>query len=193
MDDVRPPATVTLWPIFTYLMIFDALLGFLTWLFLFFILNLSGVPEGWQLVSLPAGAAAGIWLWLRNSVQFTAADVAVTVFSRPHRIPWYRVRGVSLYDITDDNNDRVTGRRVTIRYRRGAEPPVKPMPTVFGEFRVWDRTYFHTLNLPVLFPPSPDELDYLPRQPCTRLGRHINRQRATIRAEFAAHGHPLPD
>jgi hypothetical protein len=45
MDDVRPRAPVTLRPIFTYLMIFDALLGFLTWLFLFLILNLSGVPE----------------------------------------------------------------------------------------------------------------------------------------------------
>jgi hypothetical protein len=193
MDDVRPRGPVTLRPIFTYLMIFDALLGFLTWLFLFLILNLSGVPESGQLISLPAGVVAGLGLWLRNSIQFTDDDLAVTVFFAPHRIPWSRVAGVSLYDISDDGTERVTGRRVTVRYHRGAEPPAEPMPTVFGQWRAWDRRHFRTLNLPILFPPGLDELDYVPRQPRTWFGRRAERQRAAIRAEFAARGYSLSE
>ena len=53
--------------------------------------------------------------------------------------------------------------------------------------------HYRSLNLPVLFPPSPDELDYIPRQPRTWLGRYAGRQREIIRAEFAARGYPLPD
>lgn len=164
---------MTLRPIFTYLMIFDALLGFLTWMFLFLVLKLSGVPESWQLISLPAGLVAGIWLWLRNAIQFTDHDVSVTVFFGPHRIPWSRVTSVSLYDIADDGTERVTGRRVTVRYHRGAEPPAEPMPTVFGEYRAWGRRHFRTLNLPILFPPSRDELDYIPREAAGRDGNGL--------------------
>ena len=93
----------------------------------------------------------------------------------------------------DSDTDRVTGRRVDVRYRRDAEPPVEPMPTVFGEWRIWNRTYFRSLTLPVFFPPPTDPFGYVPREPRTWLGRYTNRQRVTIRAEFAARGHELPD
>jgi hypothetical protein len=192
MEDVRPRSTVTLRPIFTYLMIFDALLSFLTWMFLFLVLNLSGVPESWQLISLPAGVVAGIWLWLRNSVQFTDHDVSVTVFFGPHRIPGTRVTSVSLYDIADDGTNRVTGRRVTVRYHRGAAPR---------------RADAHRLRrVPRLGPPPlphPEPADPVPAQPQrVRLrpprprpwfGRRANQQRETIRAEFAARGYSLPE
>jgi hypothetical protein len=75
----------------------------------------------------------------------------------------------------------------------GAEPPAEPMPTVFGQWRAWDRRHFRTLNLPILFPPGLDELDYVPRQPRTWFGRRAERQRAAIRAEFAARGYSLSE
>jgi hypothetical protein len=67
------------------------------------------------------------------------------------------------------------------------------MPTVFGQYREWARRHFRTLNLPILFPPSRDELDYIPRAPRTWFGRRANRQREAIRAEFAARGYSLPE
>ena len=120
-------------------------------------------------------------------------ELMVTRLIAPHYVPWYQVTGVSLYDMWDSDTDRVTNRRVDIRYRRDAEPPVEPMPTVFGEWRIWNRTYFRSLALPVLFPPGLDEIDYVPREPRTWLGRYTSRQRQTIRAEFAARGYELPD
>lgn len=160
---------------------------------LFLILSLSGLPAAWQTISLPAGAAAGLWLWLRNSIGFTDHDVTVTMLLRPQRIPWSRVAGVYFYDITDDDGDEVTGRRLTVRYHREAEPPAEPMPTVFGEWRAWNQRHFRSLTLPVQFPPPLTEIGYVPREPRTRLGRRGNRQRAAIRAEFAARGYTLPE
>jgi len=192
VGEARPPATVTLRPLFTYLIIFDALLGFLTWMFLFLILNLSGAPKGWQLIGLPAGVVAGVWFWWRNAIEFTDRDMAVTMFFRPHRVPWSRVAGVSFSDITDDDNE-VTGRRLTVRYHRAAEPPSEPMPAVFGQWREWNRRHFRSLTLPVQFPPSLTEIGYVPRAPRTWHGRHGHAQRAVILAEFAARGYPLPE
>jgi hypothetical protein len=67
------------------------------------------------------------------------------------------------------------------------------MPTVFGDWRVWNRKYFRSLALPVFFPPGLDDIDYVPREPRTRLGRYTRRQRQTIRTGFAARGYELPD
>ncbi len=44
----------------------------------------------------------------------------------------------------------------------------------------------------MFFPPPEDPFGYVPREPRTWLGRYTNRQRETIRAEFAARGHELP-
>jgi hypothetical protein len=193
MDDGGLRATVTLWPILTYLLIFAGLLGFVTWLVLFLIFNLNGLPGVLQGLTLLAGAAAGAGLWLRNSIQFTADDLVVTAFFWPRRVPWSRVQNVSLVDVSDDDTGRLTGRRLTVRYRRDAEPPSDPMPTVFGEYRVWARRRYRTLSLPVQFPPSPDEFGYVPREPRTWVGRYASRQRDIIRAEFADRGYALPD
>ena len=192
MDDVRPRATVTLWPVFTYRLIFDWLLGFVTWMVLFLILNLSHLPGAVQALSLLAGAVVWAGSWLRSSIQFTADELVVTSMFRPHHVPWSRVASVSLSDITDDDGERVTGRRLGVRYRRDAEPPAEPVPAVFGEFRAWNRRHYRTMSLPVLFPPSVDEFDYVPAEPRTWFGRYVNRQREMIRAEFAARGHSLP-
>jgi hypothetical protein len=192
MGDVRPRATVTVWPIVTYLLIFDWLLGFLVWLVLFLVFSLNRLPGAVQALSLLAGAVVWVGTWLRSSIRFTAEDLVVTWMFRPHRVPWSRVASVSRVDVSDDDTERVTGRRLSVRYRRDAEPPTEPVPAVFGDFRAWNRRYYRIISLPVLFPPSLDEFDYIPREPRTWLGRHVNRQRDLIRAEFAARGYSLP-
>jgi hypothetical protein len=192
-SDVRPRSAVTLWPLLTYLLIFDWLFGFVVWIVLFLIFNLTGLPAAVQALSLVAGAAVWIGSWLRTSIRFTADDLVVISMLRPRSVPWSRVAGVSLSDMADDDTGRVTGRRLSVRYRRDAEPPAEPMPTVSGEWRAWDRRHFRTMSLPVLFPPSLDEIDYIPSEPRTWIGRRGNRQREIIRAEFAARGYSLPD
>jgi len=49
------------------------------------------------------------------------------------------------YD-SDADPEEVTHRRVLIRYRRDPGWPVPPVPSVFGEFRNWERTHFVTEN-----------------------------------------------
>ena len=192
-DDGGPRATVTLRPLFTYLMIFNLLIGFLWGMLLFLITNLAGAPKAVQAVAVLSGIVVWIGSWWRTAIRFTPAELVVTRLIAPHHVPWYRVTHVNLYDMWDSDTDRVTGRRVDVRYRRDAEPPVEPMPTVFGEWRAWNRRYFRSLALPVFFPPPEDPFNYVPRAPRTWLGRYTNRQRETIRAEFAARGHELPD
>lgn len=90
----------------------------------------------------------------------------------------------------------VTYRRVLIRYRRDPGSPLPPMPTAFGEYRIWARTHFLPVSLPLFFRVPADELPVgaaEPRQPRTWIGRRADRQREIIREEFAARGHPLPE
>jgi hypothetical protein len=184
---------VTLRPLFTYLMIFDLIIGFLWGMLLFLITNLAGAPTAGQAAAMLSGVVVWLWSWWRTAITFTPTELVVTRLIAPHHVPWYRVAHVSLSDMWDSDTDRVTGRRVDVRYRRDAEPPVEPMPTVFGEWRIWNRTYFRSLALPVFFPPTEDPFGYVAREPRTWLGRCTNRQRAAIRAEFAARGHQLPE
>jgi hypothetical protein len=200
MDDAGPPLgngeprpTVTLRPPFTYLMIFDLLIGFLWGMLLFLVTNLAGAPKAVQAAAMLSGIVVWLWSWWRTTIRSTPDQLVVTRLIAPHHVPWYRVTNVSRCDMWDSDTDRVTGRRVDVRYRRGAEPPVEPMPTVFGDWRIWNRRYFRSLALPVFFPPPGDPFGYVPREPRTWFGRYINRQRATIRAEFAARGYQLPD
>jgi hypothetical protein len=193
LDNGEPRPTVTLRPLFTYLMIFDLLIGFLWGMLLFLVTNLAGAPKAVQAAAMLSGIVVWLWSWWRTTIRFTPDELLVTRLIAPHHVPWYRVTNVSLYDMFDSDTDRVTGRRVDVRYRRGAEPPVEPMPTVFGDWRVWNRRYFRSLALPVFFPPGLDDIDYVPREPRTRLGRYTRRQRQTIRTEFAARGYELPD
>lgn len=183
---------MTLRPLFTYLMIFDLIIGFLWGMLFFLITNLAGAPTAVQAAAMLSGIVVWLCSWWRTAITFTPAELVVTRLIAPHHVPWYRVTHVSLYDMWDGDTDRVTGRRVDVRYRRDAEPPVEPMPTVFGEWRIWNRRYFRSLALPVFFPPPEDPFDYVPREPRTWLGHYTNRQRETIRAEFAARGHELP-
>lgn len=137
-----------------------------------------------------------VWIasWLRTSIQFTADDLVVTMLLRPRRIPWAHVAGVTLLDMWDADSDRVTHRRLDVRYRRDPSTPTGPVPTVFGEYRAWARIHFRTLSLPLTFPPAADSMDsYMARTPRTWIGRHANRQRQIIRREFAARDYPLPD
>lgn len=147
MDDAGPPLdngeprpTVTLRPLFTYLMIFDLLIGFLWGMLLFLVTNLAGAPKAVQAAAMLSGIVVWLWSWWRTTIRFTPDELLVTRLIAPHHVPWYRVTNVSLYDMFDSDTDRVTGRRVDVRYRRGAEPPVEPMPTVFGDWRVWNRS-----------------------------------------------------
>lgn len=192
-DDGGSRPTVTLRPLFTYLMIFDLLIGFLWGMLLFLITNLAGAPKAVQAVAMLSGIVVWIGSWWRTAIKFTPAELVVTRLIAPHHVPWYRVTHVNLYDMWDSDTDRVTGRRVDVRYRRESEPPVEPMPTVFGEWRIWNRRYFRSLALPVFFRPAEDPFSYVPREPRTWLGRYTNRQRTAIRAEFAARGYQLPD
>jgi hypothetical protein len=166
VDDVKPRAAVSVRPIFTYLLIFDWLFGFVVW----------------------------VASWLRTSIQFTADDLVVTMLLWPRRIPWTHVVGVTLLDMGDSDSDRVTHRRLDIRYRRDPATPTGPVPTVFGEYRAWARIHFLSLSLPLTFPPAADSMDsYLARTPRTWIGRHANRQRQIIRREWPARGYPLPE
>jgi hypothetical protein len=192
-DDGGARPTVTLRPLFTYLVIFDLIIGFVWGMVLFLITNLAGAPRAVQAAAMLSGIVVWLWSWWRTAIRFTPAELTVTRLIAPHHVPWCRVTQVSLDDMWDSDTDRVTGRRVDVRYRREAEPPAEPMPTVFGEWRSWNRKYFRSLALPVFFPPAADPFGDVAREPRTWLGRYTNRQRAAIRAEFAARGYQLPD
>ena len=59
-DDVESRPTVALRPLFTYLMIFDLILGFVWGMLLFLITNLAGAPKAVQAVAMLSGIA--VWI-----------------------------------------------------------------------------------------------------------------------------------
>jgi hypothetical protein len=188
---------VTVWPLFTFLLNFDGLLGLLSGAALLGICGFAGAPAGVQVaVGVLAGAAVWIASWLRTSIQFTRDDLVVTVLLRPRRIPWARVSSVGFVDAYEDDAHpaQTTARRVHVSYRRELSTPTGPVPATLGEYRPWARIHFRTLTLPLAFPPAVGSSDSPSlRAPSTRFGRHADRQRQIIRREFAARGYTLPD
>jgi hypothetical protein len=87
----------------------------------------------------------------------------------------------------------VTHRRVLIRYRRDPGSLLPPVPTVFDEYRIWARTHFSLVSLPLLFRVPEDRFTpgTGPQRQRTWIGRRADRQREIIREEFAARGYPL--
>jgi hypothetical protein len=197
VDDIAPRAAVTLRPLVTYLIIFDLTFGFLTAMVLLLICGLLGAPAAVLVAAMLVGAVVAVTSWLRTSIQFTADDLAFTMLLWPRRIPWTHVAGVTLQDNYDSDADpeEVTHRRVLIRYRRDPGSPLPPMPTVFGEYRIWARAHFLPMSLPLFFPVALGESipGARPREARTWIGRRADRQRETIREEFAARGYPLPE
>jgi hypothetical protein len=173
IDANSAPASVTVWPLITYLIVFDFVIGFSAGIIVLVICGLLGAPGGvTATAALLAGAAVWLASWLRTSIRFTPSDLVTTKLLRSHRIPWADVIRVSLQDMHEHDTDEVTQRRLDIGYRR--------------ETRVGH------VALPLFFPP----LDCSPGTGGSRRGwarRRADRQREIIRAELAAHGHPLPD
>jgi hypothetical protein len=188
---------VTVWPLFTFLLNFDGLLGLLSGAVLLGICSFAGAAAGVQVaVGVLAGAAVWIASWLRTSIQFTRDDLVVTVLLWPRRIPWARVSSVTFVSAHEDDARpaQVTARRVHVSYRRDLSAPTGPVPTTLGEYRPWARLHFRTLTLPLAFPPAVGAVDSGPaRAPRTWFGRHADRQRQLIRREFAGRGYSLPD
>jgi hypothetical protein len=196
VHDIAPRAAVTLRPLVTYLIVFDLTFGFLAGWVLLLICLLLGAPAAVVVAAALVGAAVAVTSWLRTSIQFTADDLAFTMLLWPRRIPWADVRRVTLQDNYDSDADpeAVTHRRVLIRYRRDPGSPVPPAPSVFGEFRSWERTHFRLMSLPLFFRVPEDQFTSgAPRRPLTWIGRRSDRQREIIREEFAARGYPLPE
>lgn len=127
--------------------------------------------------------------WLRTSVRFTEHDIAVTMWLRPYRVRWEHVSSVSFGDVYDYEAERVTRRKIQVRYPRHPRQPVPPVPAKLGDALQWSRTNFRTLPLPLTFPLPGKE----PTTPRTRIGRSMQRKRQIVRQEFAARGYPLPD
>jgi hypothetical protein len=193
--DIAPRAAVTLRPLVTYLIVFDLTFGFLAgWVLLLICLLLGALAPVVVVAAALVGAAVAVTSWLRTSIQFTAGDLAFTMLLWPRRLPWADVRRVTLQDNYDSDADpeEVTHRRVLIRYRRD---PGSPVPSVFGEFRIWERAHFRLMSLPLFFRVPEDQFtsDGGPRRPLTWIGRRSDRQREIIREEFAARGYPLPE
>jgi hypothetical protein len=90
------PAPVTVRVIFSYLVVFDALAGFLVALALFAVTAALGAP-GAAYWAVLVGGTLVFWvpLWLRTRVQFTADELIVVLLLRAHRIPWPSVRSVT--------------------------------------------------------------------------------------------------
>jgi hypothetical protein len=195
--DVARRTTVTVWPLFTVLLNFDAILGLLSGTALLGVCNLAGAPAGVQVaVWVVCGAAVGVASWLRTSIRFCADDLVVTMLLWPRRVPWARASSVTFSDQYEDDARPVeaTSRRVHVSYRRDPSTPTGPVPATLGEFRPWARLHFRTVRLPLAFPPPADSAASRPsRAPRTWFGRHADRQRQIIRREFDARGYPLPD
>jgi hypothetical protein len=197
IGDVAPRTTVTVRPLFTYLLNFDGLLGLFAGAILLGVCGFAGAPAGVQVtVGLVSFVAIWIASWLRTAIRFTTDDIVVTMLLWPFRARWARVSSVTFHDEHHDDARpaEVTSRRVSVRYRRDLSTPTGPVPATLGEFRPWDRRHFRTLSLPLAFPPPADPLGSgSARTRKTWFGRHADRQRQTIREEFAAHGYPLPE
>jgi hypothetical protein len=161
------PAPVTVRVIFSYLVVFDALAGFLVALALFAVTAALGAP-GAAYWAVLVGGTLVFWvpLWLRTRVQFTADELIVVLLLRAHRIPWPSVRSVTFSDAEDHDTGSVTGRRITLWHGGGAR--------------------LRLVTLPLLFPAAGD-------RPRRGRGGRAERQRETIRREFAARGYPLPE
>ena len=189
---------MTVWPLFTFLLNFDGILGLFSGAVLLGICGGAGAPTGVQVaVGVLAGAAVWIASWLRTSIKFAADDLVVTVLLWPRRVSWARVSSVTFVDTYADDDaspSRVTVRRIHVRYRRDLSTPTGPVPTTLGEYRPWARLHYREVTLPLTFRPAADPLDSRPaRAPRTWFGRHADRQRQIIRREFAARGFSLPD
>jgi hypothetical protein len=180
VQDIAPRAAVTLRPLVTYLIIFDLTLGFLTAWVLLLICGLLGVLTAVLVMAAAlAGVVVAVTSWLRTSIQFTADHLAFTMLLWPRRIPWASVYRVTMQDNYDSDADpeEVTHRRVLIRYRRDPGSPLPPVPDVFGEYRIWARTHFRQMSLPLFFrvpeaqvtsgarPPAAADLDRPGRPP----------------------------
>jgi hypothetical protein len=135
---------VTLRPLVTYLMVFDLTFGFLTAWVLLLICALLGAPAAVLAAAVVVGAVVAVTFWLRTSIRFTADHLAFTMLLWPRRIPWALVDSVTMQnnDDSDADPEKVTHRRVLIRYRRDPGSPLPSVPTVFGEYRIWARTHF---------------------------------------------------
>jgi hypothetical protein len=193
VDDITPRTAVTIWPLVTYLIVFNWLVGFLAGMAFFTICALAGaLSAAVTLASLLVGVAVWAAGWLRTSIQFTPGDLVLTMLLRRRRIPWTRIHAVTLQDVWDHETGQVTNQRVNVRYRRDPQTPLGPVPTILGEYRAWARAHFRTVNLPLLFPPANDSAgSSRPRRPRTWIGRRSSRQREIIRQEFAARGYSL--
>lgn len=170
IDTDPAPASVTICPLVTYLIVFDFIVGFFAGLIALVICDVAGAPT-----VVIAGAAllsgAVVWAasWLRTSIRFTADQLVFTGLLRAHRIPWDQVLRVTLQAMYEHDTDEVTQQRLEIRYSRGNR--------------------FGLVTLPLLFPPDG------PSPGVSARGwphRRADRQRQIIRQELAAHGHPLP-
>jgi hypothetical protein len=72
---------VTLRPLFTYLMIFDLIIGFLWGMLLFLITSLAGAPTVVQAVAMLSGIVVWLCSWWRTAIKFTPAELVVTRFN----------------------------------------------------------------------------------------------------------------
>lgn len=133
-----------------------------------------------------------IWLvlCLRPSIGFTAdALIAESMLGR-RSIPWAAIRGIAFDEVTDSDTAEVVYRMIAVRYLREPGRPLPEAPTVFGEFREWNKAYFRTVRLPLPFPPT--QADGARRdKPASRLARRRERMRAIVLRELAGRGYNL--
>ena len=151
------------------------------------------VPLRWPAVLEALAFAvvfAGLtWLsWARTSVRFETDQVVITRLLLPRqRIPWSRVRQSHIDTVYDDDTE-VLYRHARLALLRKPDEPPGPMPTTSREYRRWRRRTYRDVSVLVRFPKSPDAPG-----PTGRFAEVILRNRDIVRAEFAAHGHPLQE
>jgi hypothetical protein len=135
-----------------------------------------------------AAVFAGLtWLsWMRTSVRFETDQVVITRLLVPRRrIPWSRVRQSHIDTVYDDGAE-VLYRHAQLAMLRNPDKQPDPMPATLPEYRRWRRRTYRDVSVLVRFPKSPDAPG-----PKGRFADVILRNRDIVRAEFAAHGHPL--
>lgn len=154
------------------------------------------VPLRWpavlEVLAFAAVFAGLTWLsWARTSVRFETDQVVITRLLLPRqRIPWSRVRQSHIDTVyaayTRDGGSEVLYRHAQLALLRKPDEPPGPMPTTSREYRRWRRRTYRDVSVLVRFPKSPDAPG-----PSGRFAEVILRNRDIVRAEFAAHGHPL--
>ena len=146
-------------------------------------------PTVFEVLAFAIVLAGLTWLsWLRTSVRFETDQVVITRLLLPRqRIPWSRVRQSHIDTVYDDGSE-VLYRHAQLALLRNPEQPPDPMPTTQPEYRRWRRKTYRDVSVLVRFPKSADAPD-----PKGRFADVILRNRAIVRAEFAAHGHPLQE